>query len=597
MPSLKRKAPAAPRCIFIGLDFGTTHSGLAWAVSADDITVISDWSSHDIYNNDKKKAPSTLLYNGDANEAPLWGYSIPSHEVPLKWFKLLLLDDEDIPDHILQSDHVQQARRLMQRSNRHACHLVGDYIKQLWNFGMSEIERAIGRSQLSVTPFDLTVTIPAIWPLYARNRMQQAIKHAGIMKHHPSTRLSFVSEPEAAAVAAMHDFCGRADIKKNDNFVVCDAGGGTVDIISYKCHRESPMQLQESVKGDGKLCGAIFLDERFRDLIQQRIPPATQRRMGRDGMQQFITQAWEQGIKIQTRSDVAGVDVPFPWGTAAEEDVKCSKMTFSKDDIGEIYRPVVAEVVGLVVDQITQVKKKARKDPKYVILVGGFGMSRILYENLQRAMATGKFKTEVLQSGGEKPWTAVCRGAVLRGMNKVQSNPWATIDARVARASFGTTVNIVPWTMGEHDVRDREWCALEGEFLAVNQVQWFIEMGETLAVNAPVSKAFWQDLEAADNVVETEIVTSMQTPPPYRHDISVTRLCLIRWSRVPEFDHLPLYTNEEGRVIRQIPYQIKMVPNGISLDFEIFFEGVMVASKNVSVETNNDDDADNADDD
>ncbi|PFH55090.1 hypothetical protein XA68_10758 [Ophiocordyceps unilateralis] len=227
--SPKRKAAETPRRIVVGLDFGTTHSGIAWAATKDDMVVISEWPSYSPFNTDKKKVPSTLLYR-PGGEEPLWGYDIAPDEIPLTWFKLLLLDDEDLPNHVRNSDHLQQAKLLLQRSNRHVVEIIGDYIKLLWTFGMQDMEREMGRGQLSATQLQLMVTVPAIWPLYARNRMQQAIQHAGIMSLRPagSVRLGFVSEPEAAAVAAMHDFSGRISVQRNDHFVVCDAGGGTV---------------------------------------------------------------------------------------------------------------------------------------------------------------------------------------------------------------------------------------------------------------------------------------------------------------------------------------------------------------------------------
>ncbi|PFH57558.1 hypothetical protein XA68_14878 [Ophiocordyceps unilateralis] len=307
--------------------------------------------------------------------------------------------------------------------------------------------------------------------------------------------------------------------------------------------------------------------------------------MGRVGIHQLMASCWEQGIKIQNRANAAEVEVAFPWGSTNEEDGKPAMLKFSNGEIASVFEPIVAEVVKLVFKQIREVKQSVGKDPKFVILVGGFGKSRDLYEALRQTIVRRRVNTELLQSKGDNPWTAVCRGAVLRGMDKADFNPWATVDARVARASYGTTVNILPWTAGEHDAQDREWCPMEGAFLAMNQIQWFIEMGETLGVNSPVTKSFWQDIETAEDTIETEIVYSTSSPTPYRFDHqSVSRLCVIRWSKVPNFHQLPRFTNSSGNTIRQIPYDIKMIPNGLSLDFEVFYDGVVVASRNVNID-------------
>ncbi|RCI14700.1 hypothetical protein L249_6937 [Ophiocordyceps polyrhachis-furcata BCC 54312] len=615
MNTRKRKAPDAPRSIYVGLDFGTTffsllspahlslppyrYSGIAWAPAEDDINVISSWKTSNLAHGDKKKVLTTILY-GDNHRQLSWGYEILPKDVPLKWFKLLLIDDEDLPPHIRDSSQLKEAKLQMQTANRHVVQVIGDYIKQLWKVSYQDIERSMGRKQLASVHFHLMVTVPAIWPLYARNRMQQALVYAGVLSER--SVVGFVSEPEAAAVAVVRDFGRRACIKKNDHFVVCDAGGGTVDIITYKCHREAPMQLRESVKGAGNFCGAVCLDDGFRDLLKSKLSPIVWPKIGRAGINEVMVNQWENGIKINHREDV-DVEVPVAYGDTL------IKVKISKEEIANIYKPIVAETVDLVLKQIAETKRKFNKNPtvsltracfeppadflspfQYVILVGGFGKSRVLYKALTDAVFDHGLRIEVLQSQGDNPifrydrWTAVCRGALLRGLSQTSSNPWATIDARIARASYGTTVNILPWTFGEHDARDREWCPLEGDFLAMNQVQWFIEMGETLAVDSPVVKAFWQDVEAPEGEVSTEIVISTASPPPYRFNGNVSRLCLIRWAKVPNFASLPRFTNPAGKVVRQIPYEIRMVPNGMSLDFEIFHDNVMVASKNISVE-------------
>jgi hypothetical protein len=37
-----------------------------------------------------------------------------------------------------------------------------------------------------------------------------------------------------------------------DAFVLCDAGGGTVDLISYEVDSVTPLELKELVPGTGK---------------------------------------------------------------------------------------------------------------------------------------------------------------------------------------------------------------------------------------------------------------------------------------------------------------------------------------------------------
>lgn len=74
--------------------------------------------------------------------------------------------------------------------------------------------------------------------------------------------ISCISEPEAAAVYTLGAIQPNI-LRLHDNFVVCDAGGGTVDLITYKVTKLSPLVVEESVVGSGGLCGSTYLNRRY----------------------------------------------------------------------------------------------------------------------------------------------------------------------------------------------------------------------------------------------------------------------------------------------------------------------------------------------
>lgn len=50
--------------------------------------------------------------------------------------------------------------------------------------------------------------------------------------------------------------------------MIVDAGGGTVDLITYRVDTLHPkFKIEEAVAGTGGACGAAFLDERFQRLL------------------------------------------------------------------------------------------------------------------------------------------------------------------------------------------------------------------------------------------------------------------------------------------------------------------------------------------
>ena len=84
-------------------------------------------------------------------------------------------------------------------------------------------------------------------------------------------RLQLVSEPEAAAMYALQQMRGD-QLVIGDTFILFDAGGGTVDLISYKIEQlAKKMRIVEVARGDGGQCGFTFLDRRFKAYLRAKL--------------------------------------------------------------------------------------------------------------------------------------------------------------------------------------------------------------------------------------------------------------------------------------------------------------------------------------
>ena len=62
--------------------------------------------------------------------------------------------------------------------------------------------------------------------------------------------MKLIKEPEAAALFTLHHM-GDKGLAVGDAFVVCDAGGGTVDLISYEIISLKPFELKELAAAKG----------------------------------------------------------------------------------------------------------------------------------------------------------------------------------------------------------------------------------------------------------------------------------------------------------------------------------------------------------
>ena len=85
------------------------------------------------------------------------------------------------------------------------------------------------------------------------------------------TALHIISEPEAAALYALNALDPHK-LKIEDTFMLCDAGGGTVDLITYKITSLKPiLKLAEASPGSGSLCGASFLNRGFQEFLEEKL--------------------------------------------------------------------------------------------------------------------------------------------------------------------------------------------------------------------------------------------------------------------------------------------------------------------------------------
>jgi hypothetical protein len=200
---------------------------VAWATRAEfenyQVNLVSSWPGT---GREAGKVPSELWYDDD--DEPVWGYEIPAESNPFRWFKLLLLRTEDLAPEVRECEFMTRSRGMMEESGKSAVDLIADYLRLLWNHTISTIEKARGESIVEDSAIHVVITVPAIWKSYARQAMGEAAKRAGILDSRKAgdTELTFVPEPEAAALSALLEQGN--GVRPGNVYVVCDAGGGTV---------------------------------------------------------------------------------------------------------------------------------------------------------------------------------------------------------------------------------------------------------------------------------------------------------------------------------------------------------------------------------
>jgi len=267
-----------------------------------------------------------------------------------------------------------------------------------------------------------------------------------------------------------------------------------VDIISYEIESTTPVILKECVEGDGKLCGAIFLDEEFEKFIRQTMGK-TWTELSQGSIKKLMNDEWENGIKRSFDDDEKKtwtVSVPPEYFSSfrtrmsrhplerSRGDVPMSSGQFrlSREHLRPIFEKVTSQIRKLVNNQIKAVVEKKGRRPTAIILVGGFGRCRALYQLLREEHSANEI--EVLQPSGARPWTAICRGAVEKALSITPENRdlAVRVSSRISRLNYGTTYN-ANFKEGIHDKLDKIWDRKELVFDAKDQLDWYLKRVST----------------------------------------------------------------------------------------------------------------------
>ncbi|KAI0408294.1 hypothetical protein F4802DRAFT_618481 [Xylaria palmicola] len=574
--------------LVVGIDFGTTYSGVSWFVCngsspPGQLEVVTLWQTSTDNrwgNSDSYKVPSKMHY--DNNGELSWGFRTPTGAETIEWFKLLLLNHEHLQDYLKDShpSHLIHTVKLAQGLGKSCVQLVGEYLEVLWNHTLEQIRKAKGEI-IEGMPFQVILTVPAIWPDDARNRMRDAARMAGIFNYRLAgeTTLEFLAEPEAAAIATLPELDNRGDLRIGDSFVVVDAGGGTVDIISYKINGLEPLLVSECVEGDA-LCGGAFLDNEFEMFLKCFVGEESWSMMSESDIRRMMNNEWEHGIKKAFHGEPDYYTVELP------NSVQHAPMKFSSNELQPVFDKIVARINVLVQGQIINIKQKTSQLPRLVILVGGFGQSPYILKFLKERLDG---RITILQLPGRQSWTAVCRGAALSGawrLGSITREEQSPVQSRIARLSYGWTMS-VNFIHGFHDPRDLYWCRVRKEWLAANQMQWVIKRGDDISLKMPKTYAYNIVYNAKDQgrgIFEDAVYTCQDANPPSRRTDDVHKLSEFTLHTPKALQKYKKVSNK-GNSYRIWVYEVKVSVCGSSFEVTLVSEGVEQKIEKIFVDT------------
>ncbi|KAF9127078.1 Heat shock 70 kDa protein 12A [Mortierella sp. 14UC] len=457
--------------IIMAIDWGTTYSSMAYAYQQDgEVHEISTWPKQ---SHNYPKVPTCNLYGPGSKEILEWGY-------PAK----IAMTKPPYKNHVLLSKY---KLHLDESSGPHpplpnglsVVDAIADYLRLFHAHVVQTALQGFG-SAFEQHHIQYCLSVPAMWTDHAKAVMRQAALQAGmITPMDPPHRLLLISEPEAAALYCEKK-CDQFSIGHGQRFMICDAGGGTVDLIVFEvASGPRGRTLREVTRGSGHSCGSIFLDERMEVLLRRKfskwqdkgLTPANWTQL----METFIHQVKPlfDGIDDQyiTMPAVPGRGDLTDYDIGLEDGV----LTITAEEMRrEVFDPVIDDVLRLIQHQLQQTNFNCHA----IFMVGGFGCSGYLNTRVR-----AEFGNRVgLIAMPPRAELAVVRGAALAGISP------RVVAARVARRFYGVD-SLMSFEFGvdmpHKQVRDNE-----GHMRARDRFSVYVVPGQQIGIDECITKRY-----------------------------------------------------------------------------------------------------------
>jgi molecular chaperone DnaK (HSP70) len=148
--------------LIIGLDFGTTFSGIAYIFTEQnkpDPEAVTDWPG--TAGLKVPKTPTLIDYTAPSGGKSFsWGSKVnPTSKGRLEGIKLLLDPDQPVPLYVPASNTKKELAKL----GKPPLDVATDYLKALYHHAMGHINNAYPKDFVDMQQKKFVLTVPAVW--------------------------------------------------------------------------------------------------------------------------------------------------------------------------------------------------------------------------------------------------------------------------------------------------------------------------------------------------------------------------------------------------------------------------------------------------
>ncbi|OJJ42093.1 hypothetical protein ASPZODRAFT_126134 [Penicilliopsis zonata CBS 506.65] len=510
--------------VIVGVDYGTTFTGVSFvntSQGANNIHVIRTWPGPAREQEETWKTPSRIAYRSEnpsiGGGDVAWGYQVVPKMKAYTWTKLLL---DPQSSHISQSrgrDPIEDGLMKIPAFKADARDVCTDYLAEIYKYTISYLERRLTREVLRETTLEFWFTTPAIWSDKARHDTYQAASRAGFDSR-PMDEINMITEPEAAAISTLNSF-SKSDsnpVNIGDGLLICDCGGGTVDIITYLVtHMQPNLEFEELLVGTGGKCGSTYIDRNFHKWMSAKFGSSFDKMKfekkgpGSHFMKDFEAEKRDFGVS-GTMDKTFEIDLVMPGMTDSENyNSEDGVVMFTSADMKSFFQPVTDEIKRLLKDQLRQLRHKSSVKIKTLILVGGFGDSPWLNDTL--TVWCGEQGITLMCP--ENPQASVVKGAALRGLRSVRPKK------RKCRLHYGFRSSL-RFREGIDPESASYICEWYGDKHCTSRLDWVIGKGDSIGPDdeSPLQGLYHVHNKGSSLDLELDLYTCAADTPPEWYD-------------------------------------------------------------------------------
>jgi len=390
--------------------------------------------------------------------------------------------------------------------------VITDYLREMGKLILKTLQQNYGE-QLTKQAIQWCVTVPSIWDNSAKQKMKSFMVAAGLVdgvdgSPHP---LVIVLEPEAASFHCLKTM-NETHLQAGDKLLVADIGGETVDIVvqevisTGECYR-----VKEITKSSGALCGGTYVDARFVDFLHERIGPCLKECMKQNpSVYTNLIKRWEE-MKLSfgdpsTKDESMDINLPnrlvSDWekydtekGGPLRDNYDDLEVSYA--DMQRIFDPVIEQNLQLINEQLVRLKDNV----KVMVVVGGFAGSQYLMDSIKKRFA-GRVSHII---SPPNPGSAVCQGAVALALDP------NVIVSRIARKTYGFLC-VRPFEEDNDKPEFKEW--VDGVAKCNNRFSIYVRKGDPLDVDHCISKTH-KPVYTGQRTMKFELFSSEDPNPRY----------------------------------------------------------------------------------